>query len=101
MSTASMTTSQIARNCEPEVIISDEATQTIEAEGVHPIARFADSWSRLALLGGLKQLQPTAKARQNIFHEQAKMSLMDRFLRSGVPTIELDKPYRMHPHTSD
>ncbi|KAI9700859.1 MAG: hypothetical protein M1836_002229 [Candelina mexicana] len=102
VSTCAASTNPLLFNFRPQIGIIDEGSQIPEWEGVLVPAVFAGSLVNLTIIGDTKQLGPTILGPyENVFFQQGKLSLMDRLMRTGVPTHSLITQYRMHPTIAD
>ena len=88
-------------------VVIEEAAQLLEIETFIPIVMQKtqdDGTSRLKrviLIGDHNQLPPVVTNRLFKYFSNMEQSLFMRFIRSGVPTIQLDKQGRCRPDIAD
>jgi regulator of nonsense transcripts 1 len=89
-----------ARKCLAElrfhVVIVDEATQAIEPSALIPLIHGAQ---KMILVGDEKQLGPIVSPRSLMAANYGR-SLFERLIELRVPSVMLDRQYRMHPAIS-
>ena len=78
------------------IVLIDEGGQIRMSENFMPLINGAE---RVVLVGDHKQLKPFWKA-QNIetSYPGFEISLLERLVNQGFPSIMLDIQYRMHPY---
>lgn len=86
----------------PHSLVMDEASQSMEANAVHPIlhARANGQLRRVLIIGDHHQLPPTVLAERNPFSASGSVSLMERQILSGTAYVQLRTQFRMHPSIS-
>ena len=76
--------------------IIDECGQSVEQETIIPITL---TFGRVVLVGDHKQLSPTVLSKEAIEYEM-NVSLFERLINIGIPFVQLNVQYRMHPAIS-
>ena len=96
--TAATSTIRYLKEFHPVTVVMDEASQMTETNTVTVVAQFFPSIQKVILVGDLKQNKPfVGSFTQNEFAKTTEISLMERLIRTGVPSCFLSCQYRMHP----
>ncbi|KAI9038592.1 uncharacterized protein KD926_010637 [Aspergillus affinis] len=90
------------RGFAPEIILLEEATQITESVAVNSFIRYYRSAKKVILSGDVAQLPPTVTSfGKNEAYEAERLSLFERFLKTGVRHVRLRTQYRMHPDIAE
>ncbi|KAJ5169045.1 uncharacterized protein N7482_004639 [Penicillium canariense] len=100
--TASTTGRKSLRTFKPEIVLIEEASQIIETTCLIAIMRNYSKLQKVLLSGDRQQLPPTViSAGKNECFPSHRMSLFERMLQTGVPTVQLSTQYRMAQNICD
>lgn len=78
-------------------VIVEEAGQILDVECALAISLASDSLKRLVMVGDDRQLPPIVKCKQLSVRSNFDQSLFHRFIRQGIPFIQLDQQARCRP----
>lgn len=78
------------------IVLVDEATQSIEPEGILPLLKKAE---QVVLIGDHMQLGPVVMS-TDAARAGLRQSLFERMIKLGISPIRLQTQYRMHPELS-
>lgn len=81
-------------------VIVEEAGQILDIECSLAISLASNSLKRLVMIGDHQQLPPIVKCKQLCAHSNFDQSLFHRFIRQGIPTVQLDQQARCRPQIS-
>ncbi|PNS17971.1 Regulator of nonsense transcripts 1 [Sphaceloma murrayae] len=101
-STVSAASGPLVSSYKPQWLIMDEASQFSEAKAAFALlhAYSQGSLERILLVGDHMQLPPTLMAAVNPFAATGSISLFERLILGGTPSIQLKSQFRAHPSIS-
>ena len=101
IATAATATSKMFRYYNPITVVIEEAAQMSEALAVATLSRNEHSALKVVLVGDPNQNKPFTLNMLSEFTATQETSLMERLMKTGVPTTRLLVQYRMHPDIAD